>query len=373
MYKFEFTCFGVSVSTKLPSTDFSKGSVPYSKTLNPTSDFGFSKGSVGGDSDNQTMDLEAMMITLPVCGNMKIAVPHALINLDNLREGLTGGELRGRTADGAKKRLPVVCLGGAFKRLPPDADHGDKCGGRCGVFGYRNEQHLDWGKRTGIVLLDVDEVAPVDADAIRARFEPLQPVCALWRSASGAGFKVGVAMEPIPQSPAECRDAWGTAALLAAALLTGIHHRIDPTHSPVQVAILAHDSQALVREPATRLRWQEGDFRRARPKPEPCLTTTDEVDSVSIKGGNVEEVAAGLAWEPGNRTTSLFRLGIECGKAGWTLDACLPDAIAIATACGLLAEDGNECIGHFKRGWDRGADTLCTIFGVLAAPAQQGG
>ena len=311
------------------------------------------------------------VIEIPFFANRKHVYPIGNGDLTILLSGLTGGLLKARTDGGHKGRLTLVCLGGPYRGLPPDAYHGHCNGdGLCMAYGYRNEQHIDWDRRTGIVLLDIDDVADADLDDVRRRFEEFEPTTALWLSASGHGFKVGVSTTPTPATVPECRDAWGAAVLAAKELLDGIEYKIDPTHSPVQAAILAHDPAAMVREPVTRLPWTAGDLLRARPKPEPRLTATN---GVSVKGGSVAELAAGLAWEPGNRTTSLFRLGIECGKAGWTLDACLPDAIAIATACGLLAEDGNECIGHFKRGWERGADTLCTIFGVLAAPAQQGG
>ena len=278
--------------------------------------------------------------------------------------------LKARTEGGHKGRLTLVCLGGPYRGLPPDAYHGHCNGdGLCMAYGYRNEQHIDWSKRTGIVLLDLDDVADADLDEVRRRFEDFEPTTALWLSASGHGFKVGVSTTPAPATVPECRDAWGAAALAAKELLTGIKYKIDPTHSAVQPAFLAHDPKAIAREPLTRLSWADGDFQRARPKDAayaiPAWTP--------IKGQGVGELVKALTWETGSRSSTLFRLGVEAGSRGLDLADCLPDAMRAAEQTGLVADYGRQCIRHFVRGHERGADTLCTIFGVLAAPAQQGG
>ena len=310
------------------------------------------------------------VIEIPFFANRKHVYPLGNGGLEVLLSGLTGGLLKARTEGGHKGRLTLVCLGGPYRGLPPDAYHGHCNGdGLCMAYGYRNEQHIDWSKRTGIVLLDLDDVADADLDEVRRRFEDFEPTTALWLSASGHGFKVGVSTTPAPATVPECRDAWGAAALAAKELLTGIKYKIDPTHSAVQPAFLAHDPKAIAREPLTRLSWADGDFQRARPKDAayaiPAWTP--------IKGQGVGELVKALTWETGSRSSTLFRLGVEAGSRGLDLADCLPDAMRAAEQTGLVADYGRQCIRHFVRGHERGADTLCTMFGVLAAPAQQGG
>ena len=310
------------------------------------------------------------VIEIPFFANRKHVHPIGNAGLEVLLSGLRDGLLKERTEGGHKGRLTLVCLGGPFRGLPPDAYHGHcKADGLCMAYGYRNEQHIDWDRRTGIVLLDIDDVADADLDDVRRRFEDFEPTTALWLSASGHGFKVGVSTTPTPASIPEGRDAWGAAALAAKELLNGIAYKIDPTHSAVQPAFLAHDPRAIAREPLTRLEWADGDFQLARPKDAayaiPAWTP--------IKGQGVGELVKALTWETGSRSSTLFRLGVEAGSRGLDLADCLPDAMRAAEQTGLVADYGRQCIRHFVRGHERGADTLCTIFGVLAAPAQQGG
>ena len=309
------------------------------------------------------------VIEIPFFVNRKYVYPLGTAGLEVLLSGLTGGLLKARTEGGHKGRLTLVCLGGPFRGLPPDAYHGNcKADGLCMAYGYRNEQHIDWSRRTGIVLLDIDDVADADLDDVRRRFEDFEPTTALWLSASGHGFKVGVATTPTPATIPEGRDAWGAAALAAKELLTGIKYKIDPTHSAVQPAFLAHDPKAIAREPLTRLSWADGDFQRARPKDAayaiPAWTP--------IKGQGVGELVKALTWETGSRSSTLFRLGVEAGSRGLDLADCLPDAMRAAEQTGLVADYGRQCIRHFVRGHERGMSTLCIEFGVLAAPAQQG-
>ena len=199
------------------------------------------------------------MIEIPVFPHRGRVTPKGNANLEVLSALLTGGLLVAHTANGAKDRLPIACLGGPFRPLPTDANHG-RCIRRCGVLGYRNTEHVNWDARTGLALIDVDDLADADIPAVRERFAGVDAVTALWLSAGGHGFKVGIAMDPLPLNPAECRDAWGMAAMLSEALLTGIEHRpFDVTAAAAQVAILAHDPQAVVRgEVAARLAWTAG-------------------------------------------------------------------------------------------------------------------
>ena len=138
-----------------------------------------------------------------------------------------------------KLRLPGICLGGPFRHLPPTANHGPRCGGRCGPAGYRNTQHVDWRARTGVVLVDVDDLQPpATPDAIKFLLKHGAPAVALgWTSARGKGLKVGVLVSPIPDTADHTRDAWSAAygyiveVLAAAGLTEGVDYKIDPTTS----------------------------------------------------------------------------------------------------------------------------------------------
>ena len=303
------------------------------------------------------------MIEIPVFPHRGRVTPKGNANLEVLSALLTGGLLVEHTAAGAKDRLPIVCLGGPFRPLPADANHG-RCIGRCGVLGYRNTEHVDWDARTGLALIDVDDLADADIPAVRARFAGVDAVTALWLSASGRGFKVGIAMDPLPLNPAECRDAWGMAALLSGALLMGIEHRIDVTAAACQAAILAHDPLALVRDGvAARLTWAVGDYKRACPDAREEHDMPDGYAIALSACSDVLEVANALNWATGSRTTSLHRFGFEIGQRGWNQN--LHTARLVAERSGLLAEDGETCLNHYRRGYESGRDTLCTIFPAM--------
>lgn len=309
------------------------------------------------------------MIEIPVCKYSGSANPQGNATMEILSQMLTGDYLAERTAVGAKHRLPIACLGGRFRPLPSGVNHGN-CNGYCGRFGYRNTEHINWDARTGLVLVDVDELADDDIPAVRERFASLDAVTALWLSAGRHGFKVGIAVDPIPVNETDGKDAWGTAALLSAALLTGIEHRIDGTHASAQAAILAHDPDALVRDGVkARLKWAVGDFRKARPNP-PANEAYIAPDGYALalsKCGDVLAVANALNWGQGSRTSSLYRLGFEVGQRGWDLN--LDTARAMAGQCGLLAEDGERCLEQYKNGYRNGRDTLCTFFPAMGKAA----
>ena len=302
------------------------------------------------------------MMEIPVCKYSGSAHPQGNATMEILSQILTGEYLAERTAAGAKHRLPVACLGGRFRPLPSGVNHGN-CNGYCGRFGYRNTEHINWDARTGLVLVDVDELADADIPAVRARFAGIDAVTLLWQSAGRHGFKVGIAVDPIPVNEVDGKDAWGTAALLSAALLNGIEHRIDGTHASAQAAILAHDPDALVRDGVkARLRWSAGDFRKARPNP-PANEAYIAPDGYALalsKCGDVLEVANALNWAQGSRTTSLHRFGFEVGQRGW--DENLDTARLVAERSGLLGDDGEGCLNHYRRGYESGRDTLCLIF-----------
>ena len=307
------------------------------------------------------------MIEIPVFPHRGRVTPKGNANLEVLSALLTGGLLVEHTAVGAKDRLPIACLGGPFRPLPADANHG-KCIGRCGVYGYRNTEHVNWDSRTGIALIDVDNLADADIPRVRERFAGLNAVTALWLSASGHGFKVGIAMDPLPMNPAECRDAWGMAATLSTALLMGIDHRIDVTAAACQAAILAHDPQAMVRdEVAARLTWAAGDYKRARPDAREEHDMPDGYALTLAACSDVVAVANALSWAQGSRTTSLHRLGYEVGQRGWAEN--LDTAKLVAERSGLLADDGERCLNHYRRGYQSGRDTLCMIFPAMGGSA----
>ena len=303
------------------------------------------------------------MIEIPVCKSSNSAYPRGVVTLGVLGGIIKGDYLADRTMAGQKRRLPIACLGGTFRQLPAGVSHGN-CNGRCGRLGYRNTEHIDWDNRTGIVLIDVDELAEEDIPQVRQRFAGLPCTVALWLSASRHGFKVGIAVDPLPLTPEENRDAWGTAAMLSAILLSGIHHRIDVTAAACQAAILAHDPDALVRDTITaRLPWTAGDYRRANPSAPVEYDNPLGMDTIRVKDcGTVMEVAHALPWNQGQRTMSLYRFGYEVGQRGW--DENLDIAHAVADRCGLLTEDGTGCLQHYQRGYQKGRGTILTIFGT---------
>ena len=304
------------------------------------------------------------MILIPVFSHRGRVTPKGNASLEVLSALLMGGLLEGKTAAGAKDQLPIACLGGPFRPLPADGNHG-RCGGRCRQFGYRDTQHVNWDARTGLVLVDVDDLADVDIPTVRERFAGVDAVTALWLSAGRHGFKAGVAMAPLPMNPAECRDAWGAAAMFSTALLTGIEHRpFDVTAAACQAAILAHDPDALVRdEVAARLTWTVGDYKRACPDAREEHDMPDGYAMALSACSDVLEVANALNWAEGSRTTSLHRFGYEVGQRGWELN--LDTARMVAERSGLLRDDGETCLNHYRRGYQSGRDTICTFFPAM--------
>ena len=108
-----------------------------------------------------------------------------------------------------KLKLPGVSLGGVFKPLPPTANHGPRCRGRCWPAGYRNTAHIDWTARTGLVLIDIDDT--LDPRWVQFYLKHAAPAVSLaWVSARGRGVKVGVLTNPIPTAGRNV-DAWGAA------------------------------------------------------------------------------------------------------------------------------------------------------------------
>ena len=82
---------------------------------------------------------------------------------------------------------------------------------------------------------------------------------------------------------------------------------------------------------------------------------------------DVLEVANAMNWAQGSRTTSLHRFGFEIGQRGWSEN--LDTARLVAERSGLLAEDGESCLNHYRRGYESGRNTLCTFFPAMGGSA----
>ena len=169
-----------------------------------------------------------------------------------------------------KLQLPGVCLGGPFRGLRAGDDHGrtTRQHNRHQCSGYRNGHHADWGARTGLVLIDIDDLeSPATPDCVKFMLtHAAEPVALAWTSARGRGLKVGVLTTPTPGTPNESRWAWEAARkfmvdfLRSAGLQEGVDYKIDPTFSVPQLAILAHDPSPLGRVPdsQTAVAWTPG-------------------------------------------------------------------------------------------------------------------
>ena len=169
-----------------------------------------------------------------------------------------------------KLQLPGVCLGGPFRGLRAVDDHGRTVRNhdRHLCTGYRNTHHADWGARTGLVLLDIDDL-PDTATPDCVKFlltHAAEPVVLAWVSARGRGLKVAVLTTPTPATADESRWAWEAARrfmvdlLKSAGLQEGLDYKIDATFSVPQLAILAHDPSPLGRVPdsQTAVAWVPG-------------------------------------------------------------------------------------------------------------------
>ncbi len=269
----------------------------------------------------------------------------------------------------AKLRLPMAALGGPFRPLPPHANHG-RCvpphtPTSCPALGYRNAQHLDWDRRTSLVLIDVDNLAH-DPRAVLGLFRREGVAVVLgWVSARGGGLKLGVLTDPVATDAADSKDAWRAAygyvaGILASAGLTeGVDFRIDATHSAAQGAIMAHDPDPLLRvpDPAAAVPWKRGD-RLTLPHMAGAHGLQD-----GATGGDPLELAFSLPWTPGNRATSMLRHGWTAALRGFDLEASYRAAHLLATTSGLVAEDGEAAaLRHWWSGWTRAQDATLGVF-----------
>ena len=212
-----------------------------------------------------------------------------------------------------KLQLPGVCLGGPFRGLRANDDHGrtTRQHDRYRCTGYRNGHHADWGARTGMVLIDIDDLERgADPDAVKFLLRyGAEPVALAWTSARGRGLKVGVLTNPTPGTPDESRWAWEAARkfmvafLRSAGLHEGVDYKIDPTFSVPQLAILAHDPSPLGRVPdsACAVSWTPG-----QPAPRGMTTGTG---AAMLQSPDVNVLVAQLPWTAGGRSA--------CPCTGW--------------------------------------------------------
>ena len=271
-----------------------------------------------------------------------------------------------RTADDPgplKLQLPGVCLGGPFRGLRAGDDHGrtTRHHDRYRCTGYRNSLHADWNARTGLVLIDIDDLpdtAPPDCIKYLLT-HAAEPVVLAWTSARGRGLKVAVLTSPIPATADESRWAWEAARrfmvdlLESAGLHEGVDYKVDATFSVPQLAILAHDSSPLGRVPDSQsaVAWTPGE-----PAPRGM---TGGTGTAMLQSPDMNVLIPQLPWTAGGRSMSLYRLGIACATSGLRFESARASAEAVARSCGLIADYGfYASLRHFDRGYWWGNDQL---------------
>ena len=262
-----------------------------------------------------------------------------------------------------KLQLPGTCLGGPFRGLRANDDHGrtTRQHDRYRCTGYRNSLHADWGARTGLVLIDIDDLpdtAPPDCIKYLLT-HAAEPVVLAWTSARGRGLKVAVLTNPIPATADENRWAWEAARrfmvdlLESAGLHEGVDYKVDATFSVPQLAILAHDSSPLGRVPDSQsaVAWTPGETA-----PRGLTTTTG---AILFRSPNVDALVAQLSWDAGGRSASMHRLGVACAMSGVQFEAGRSTAASVAHSTGLVRDYGfYTALRHFDRGYFWGADQL---------------
>ena len=267
-----------------------------------------------------------------------------------------------------KLKLPGVCLGGTFAPLPVTANHGPRCRGRCWPSGYRNGLHIDWTARTGLVMVDVDDLQPpATPDEVKFLLRYSAPaVAAAWTSARGKGLKLGVLVDPIPDTAHHNRDAWAAArdyiadVLAAAGLTEGVDYRIDATPAAAQLAILAHDSAPVVRSPETAVKWEPTPPGTPRPAWQQSAASLTPASSIWGLVGQ-------LSWAPGSRSNSMHRLGVAAALSGLVFETARADARAVAETTGLVRDYGEyEAVRHFDRGFFWARELVLDGFGVAS-------
>ena len=134
-------------------------------------------------------------------------------------------------------------------------------------------------------------------------------------------------------------------------------YKIDATPAAAQLAILAHDSNPLVRSPETAVTWTPAPAGAPRPAWQQAL---DPLAPASTIWG----LAAQLPWNPGSRSNSMHRLGVACAVSGLPFEASRVDAQVCAQVTGLVKDYGGyPALRHFDRGYWAGAELLLDGFG----------
>ena len=175
-------------------------------------------------------------------------------------------------------------------------------------------------------------------------------------------MKVGVLTNPIPTAGQNV-DAWGAAythigeVLKAAGMTESVDYKIDATPAAAQLAILAHDPSPLVRRAELALAWSPAPADATRPE---WRQTLDPIAPAQTVG----ELVAQLPWSPGNRSASMFRLGIASATSGLAFEASRTAALAVATGTRLVADYGEyTSLRHFDRGYWQTRERLLDGFG----------
>ena len=281
-----------------------------------------------------------------------------------------------RTSDNPsrhKLNLGGVSLSGPFRGLPASDDHGQAKAPHspysCNTsMGYRNTAHSDWGRRTGIVLIDLDDLRyPACPGSVKVLLRHAAgAVATAWTSARGRGLKVGILVDPIPTSPDQNRCAWLSArnytvdVLEAAGMVEGQHYGLDVTASVPQLAILAHNDSPLVRtsDPTDAVKWDPAD---AAVSQEIVWKLTGDTGSV-VPSSNAWELVSQMSWERGNRSTSMLRLGTASAMSGNPVDQSRPVAESVANVTGMVQDYGlYASLRHFDRATGGQANCCWTV------------
>ena len=121
--------------------------------------------------------------------------------------------------ESAKKRLPAVTLAGAFDRRANAA----------------------WRDPSGLVQIDLDNLAPAELAEARARLLVCPWLACLWASPSGAGLKGAVRVPALSCDPGRYTEAWRAVTRWLASV--GLVN--DPAAKDcARLAFLAHDPEA---------------------------------------------------------------------------------------------------------------------------------
>ena len=274
-----------------------------------------------------------------------------------------------------KRNVPHTSIGGPFRPCGATpcvnaARHAEQ--GRptvaCTALGYRNTAHIDWDRRTGMVLLDIDDITPDDAGALRQYLRRQPEVGYCHQSISGGGLKVGVYVSPIPMTPTGGKPAWAAAAFRFQPLVQRLGGKLDPTHAAAHASILAHDPRGWAREHAgvavhwatapagTKIVESHGVYYVPPSDPISHGLGLPPVDRDALAhAGSLLEIVGVYSWGEGQRTGNLYRLGCEAARRGYDWDAVANVARLVAERTGAAAKYGiSECLRHVQSGFRDG-------------------